>query len=517
MSYRPPKLNFIVRCVLSVAFTLLTLQPELAQAECLDPDGDGYGWNGNRACRARKFKPLSEAKDLQIINHNVTDITKNSVRVVANFTEKASVKIKYGKTPAYGQSGPYSGFLKREHYSQVLTKLDPDTTYYYQIEARTRRERVNSSQGQFTTLKEPANTTTTVSTTTTSTTTSSSTSTSSTTTTTQPSLLSGRRDILLADSNRIGYGATATGGTNIVEVKTETEFFDALQVSNSYVLISPSLANTTFTRNTIFTTYANNLTIDGSLAPGFKIKVGSGMPQNSWLFRIFGDNIIIHEIEGEGIDYATRKNQSFLNIYGHNIWIDKVTASGFDDDVVNILLDSDFITVSRLKTFNTNKSVFVFNPKVGQSDTRLTVHSSWMNSDQRGPWISAGQAHSFNNYVVRTGAVAGRTLAQHTASNFQHSDIAELISENNVYANSLYQALSGRNEAAGNEGYVESLNDLGITGGGAGSASGNVTYSSTPTLFNINYDYSSILKPVDDVVSFVQSEAGASTTANLDE
>ncbi len=515
MGCRLPKFYSIAHCVLWTTFALLILQPELSQAECLDPDGDGYGWNGNRACRARKFKPPSEEKDLQIINHNVTDISKNSARLVANFTEKASVKIKYGKTPSYGQSGPYSGFLKRKNYSQVLTKLDPDTTYYYQIEARNRRERVNSSQGQFTTLKEPATTTTLPSTTTTTSSTTTTTTTFPTTTTTIATGFS-PRDILLADSNRIGYGAATTGGTNIVEIKTETEFFDALQVSDNYVLISPSLANTTFTRNTTFKTNANNLTIDGSLAPGFKIKVGTGMPQNSWLFRFFGDNIIIHEIEAEGIDYATRKNQSFLNIYGENIWIDKVTASGFNDDVVNILLDSDLVTVSRLKTFNTSKSVFVFNPKIGQSDTRLTVHSSWMKSDQRGPWISSGQAHSFNNYVVKTGAVAGRTLVQHTASNFQHSDIAELISENNVYANSLYQALSGADEAAGNEGYVESVNDLGITSGGAGSASGNVSFSSTPSLFNINYDYSSILKPVDDVTSFVQSEAGASTTANPD-
>ena len=314
------------------------------------------------------------------------------------------------------------------------------------------------------------------------------------------------RDILLADENRIGYGAAATGGTNIVEVKTETEFFNALQTSDNYVLISPSLANTTFTRNEIFATYANNITIDGSLAPGFKIKVGTKMPRDGGLFRIFGDNVIIHNIEGEGIDFLPPKmNQSFLNIFGENIWIDKVTATGFNDDFVNILLDCDFITVSRIRTYDTDKSVMVFNPDAGQSDTRLTVHSSWMASSQRPPLVSSGYAHSFNNYVEVATLEVGRNTTQAVAIN--HYDPAYLISENNVYDNQRYNSMIATAANPQNNGYIQSVNDN--LNGNERSAVGNVTYNSKPSLFAIPYNYSSVLKPTADVVKYVQANAGA--------
>jgi len=312
------------------------------------------------------------------------------------------------------------------------------------------------------------------------------------------------RDILLANNNRIGYGAAATGGVNIVEVKTETEFFDALQVSDNYVLISPSLANTTFTRNTTFETYANNLTIDGSLAPGFKIKVGTGMPRNSWLFRMLGDNIIIHNIEGEGIDFLPPKmNHSFLNIYGENVWIDKVTATGFNDDFVNILLDSAFITVSRIRSYATDKSVMVFNPKPGQSDTKITVHSSWMASTQRPPLISSGYAHTFNNFVEVATLEVGRNTTQGAALN--HTDPAYCISENNVYDNQLYNGMTATATNIKNEGFIEVVGDN-LNGN---SIFGNVTFNSKPSLFKIPYNYSSLLKSTADVVEYVKANAGA--------
>ena len=320
----------------------------------------------------------------------------------------------------------------------------------------------------------------------------------------QPQLSDSPRDILLADSNRVGYGAAATGGTNIVEVRTETEFFNALQVSDNYVLISPSLSNTTFTRNTTFETHANNITIDGSLAPGFKIKVGQGMRRDSWLFRIFGDNVIIHNIEGEGIDFRPpRKNQSFLNIYGENIWIDKVTATGFSDDFVNILLDADLITVSRIRTYNTDKSVMVFNPNPGQSDTRVTIHSSWMASNQRPPFISSGYAHTFNNYVELAGLWIGRSSTQ--GASIRHRDPAYCISENNVYDNQLYQGMVANAAGSNNEGFIESVGDN-LNGY---VTQGNVTFNSRPTLFPIPYPYRSQLKPTSEVVVDVRANAGA--------
>lgn len=315
-----------------------------------------------------------------------------------------------------------------------------------------------------------------------------------------------KREQLLANPNRCGYGQNATGGTNVVEVRTEQEFFDAISVSGNYVCVMPELANTTIVRNTLFSSFANDLTVDASLAPGLKFQSGPSLPVTGYLFRFHGDNLILHNFEGVGKGESTSNSDSFLNIYGNNVWIDKVTARAFDDDSINILLDADNITVSR-SLFDSSKSVFVFNPNSGQGDTKLTVHSSWMDSIARAPWLSAGFAHSFNNYIERGETRAGRTLSQHNASNFQHSDTALLISQNNVFAgNQIFnQALVAATEAAGNEGFIESINDQ-FNGA---TTSGNVTFGSAPSLFNIPYDCSDILKPTSDVEAYVQSVAGA--------
>ena len=70
--------------------------------------------------------------------------------------------------------------------------------------------------------------------------------------------------------------------------------------------------------------------------------------------------------------------------------------------------------------------------------------------------------------------------------------------------------MAGRNDddnnpATGNEGFIESVNDI-RTGS---STIGNVTTSSTPTLFNIPYDYSGFLLPEEQVKANAQSVAGA--------
>ncbi len=458
-------------------------------------------------CLLTPFSAIAQSSVVNVIKNEVEDIGSSSATILYETDKEARAQILYGTSPSsLYMKGRYSSrFLSGER-SETLLNLEPSTTYYYTISIRPKRRgaRVfNTAVKQFTTLNVSVSTTLPPTTTTLPSTTTTTSSTTTTTTTTIATSLS-PRDILLADRNRVGYGAGATGGTNIVEVTTETEFFNALKVDGNYVLISPSLANTTIVRNTTFEIYANNITIDGSLAPGFKFKVGPGMPSNSWLFRVFGDNVIIHNIEGEGIDfYPPRKNQSFLNIYGENIWIDKVTATGFDDDYINILLDSDFITVSRIKSYDTNKSVMVFNPNPGQGDTRITVHSSWMASNQRPPLISSGYAHTFNNYVEVASLEVGRNSTQ--AVSINHRDPAYCISENNVYDNQLYQGMIATAKNINNEGFIESVGDN-LNGN---VTVGNVTFSSNPTLFTIPYSYSSVLKPTADVVGFVKANAGA--------
>ena len=136
------------------------------------------------------------------------------------------------------------------------------------------------------------------------------------------------------------------------------------------------------------------------------------------------------------------------------------------------------------------------------------MHSSDLSSTQRSPWISAGRAHVFNNWIHDTdthGTRSGRSQSQKNL-NFQHSGIAEIITQHNVYENIGTQTLVASTDAQVNEGFIESVNDQ--TNGGV--TKGNVTFKSTPSLFNIPYDCNDLLLPTDQVKAHVQEVAGAS-------
>jgi len=319
-----------------------------------------------------------------------------------------------------------------------------------------------------------------------------------------------RRDILLSDINRIGYGAAATGGSNVVEVNNESQFWAAVGTTGNYLQLTSSMTGVTITRDSTFNTYANDLTIDASLASGFRFLVGGSFPTNGYIFRIHGDNIILHNFEGQGVDYPSNKaNNSFINIYGQDIWIDKISGANFDDDFVNLLNACTNVTVSRCKTRNTNKSVFNWNPNAADKDTRVTVHSCDLSSEQRSPWLSAGRAHALCNWIHGggEGSVAGRTFDQ-SDGYYNHNQIAEMIVEGNVFEGQTFHSIAAHTEANGNEGYIDSIdNDLSSGSGLSGTA--NINTVSSPQLFTIPYDYSAIKRSSSLVKAHVQSVAGS--------
>jgi len=315
------------------------------------------------------------------------------------------------------------------------------------------------------------------------------------------------RHQLLTNPNRCGYGGNATGGINEIRVSTLGQLSSAIQVSGNYIILDESLTGQTLKINTTLRSDANNLTIDGSCAPGVDFRVGGGLDSNRGLLWLTGDNIILHDFETSGTDYpGGGRNQGSIRIYGKDIWIDKITGSGFDDDFINIIGGADFITTSRLKTRSTHKSVFTFN--TSNPNTRLTLHNSDLSSTQRSPWISAGRAHVFNNWIHDTGTHgtrSGRSASQ-ANSNFRHNGIAEVITQHNVYENIGTQTLVTSTDAHVHEGYIESVNDQ----RSGGVTNGNITFSSTPSLFNIPYDCNALLLPADQVKAHVKEVAGAS-------
>lgn len=310
---------------------------------------------------------------------------------------------------------------------------------------------------------------------------------------------------LAANPNRCGFGENAAGGTNLVEVDTHAEFFAAIQVDDNYVCLTDQFPIDVPITSPI-SSFADRLTIDGSRAPGVNFD-GLGLANNQWIFRFFGDDIVLHNFSGNGSGANNGSNISFINLYGKPVWVDKVTATAFNDDFINILLDADEVTVSRVKATNTSKSVFVFNPSF--PGTRVTVHSSELAAISRNPYLSAGQLHSFNNWVhnnTDSGTRAGRTAVQSGLGGFTHTGTAEIISQENVFDNIQFQALVTTTDnaaAGGNEGFIESINDN-LNGE---PWSGNVTFVSAPSLFTP--PDCGFIKPNSEVIAYVQAEAGA--------
>ncbi len=118
--------------------------PKISQAECVDVDGDGYGWNNSRPCRTRPVRSLSrEPEALRVGSIRISNVTSNSARIATNFTSAANGKILFGKTQHFGKVGPYL-MTKSKLFSQFLNGLEPNTTYYFKVEARNGNQRAYS-------------------------------------------------------------------------------------------------------------------------------------------------------------------------------------------------------------------------------------------------------------------------------------------------------------------------------------------------------------------------------------
>ena len=132
---------------------LAMLCPTGSSAECIDPDGDGIGMNGNRPCRTRRVKNTKPPTTLNIRNQSV-QTTQTSATFNVSFSEPVKAWIKFGETTATRQSGPYR-FIYLQQLSQTISGLKPNTTYYYRViaAARGRNNQITSELGQFSTAE----------------------------------------------------------------------------------------------------------------------------------------------------------------------------------------------------------------------------------------------------------------------------------------------------------------------------------------------------------------------------
>ncbi len=129
-------------------------------AECVDPDGDGYGLNGKRPCRTRinRKLPVSSSKSLSIVNRTV-EMNGTSALITVRFNQAAKTQLRFGETPSVRRSGSYK-FMFLRQFSQTINNLKPNTKYYYRIIASTRnhKQKLRSEIFEFTTSSSTTST-----------------------------------------------------------------------------------------------------------------------------------------------------------------------------------------------------------------------------------------------------------------------------------------------------------------------------------------------------------------------
>lgn len=255
------------------------------------------------------------------------------------------------------------------------------------------------------------------------------------------------RTRLLNSADRIGFGAAATGGTNYVYVKTFNELRTALQQDGNYVLLDPSLAGQQIVfSQTIYP--GNNVTLDGSLAPGHSLVAGSSLPQYHIMLNNTGiggqGNKIFHSIKLVGNRSQHGIEHGALQIFkGDNYWVDHVEITDFQDDAIGMGTSqpgsADYITVSNSKLHNTAKGLYGwYQDQINHGQGHITAFFNELAAFERnGMSRGAQHFHFFNNWVhswtwqaTESGGL-GVTNFKHLAGN--RTIDSNMLSQSNVY------------------------------------------------------------------------------------
>lgn len=240
-----------------------------------------------------------------------------------------------------------------------------------------------------------------------------------------------RADTLLAE--RVGFGARATGGdpARVYRVSTRSgsgsgSLRAALESDEPYWIVFD--VEGTFDLGESRVDVRSNKTIDGRgrdvtidgelrLASARNIIISDVRVTNSHGERCAQDGDVI-SIRGPGAtrpaDYATR-----------DIWIHHVDGFGGGDGLIDVRGGSR-ITISWSHFHDHNKGFLLGMESAGEIEGRqqvLTFHHNWFERiTKRGPFITYGRLHFFNNYQEHWYEWGARSKSQ-----------AQLLSEHNVY------------------------------------------------------------------------------------
>lgn len=265
---------------------------------------------------------------------------------------------------------------------------------------------------------------------------------------TQLIAISDRKQRLLASPDRQGYGASATGGSNYIEVRTFTELKNALETENSYVIISADLANKTIPFETNIRP-ANNTTLDGSEAPGVTLHPDyrAGYPKDRAMFQISSSsntgNMIFHRIKLDGKRSSSYDSSDpsygvngFFFRKGTEYWLDHVELVNFWDDTVSFGRQADHITFSNVKVHKAAKGILLFYPdSSSHGNGHVSIVSCELSADGRNPYNTGGEfVHIWNSYIHDWDWL-GNAVGYAGTNSTTRSVPARTATENVVYEN----------------------------------------------------------------------------------
>jgi len=325
----------------------------------------------------------------------------------------------------------------------------------------------------------------------------------------------GKRQTLLSSSDLVGFGAATTGGSNEVVVSNISEFTAAVSKSDNYVRLASSLSGKTLLIPDTIYISGRNITIDGSDAPGAVFKPASDFKSSRVMMYATQPNIIVHNItlQANFFPHGKSNNVGGIRFNNDRVWVNQVTISGLWDDGIDLVLNATNVTISKVKIFNTDKSMNMYYPH--NPNKRVSIHSSNLAGRQRNNWNQgATYVHMWNNYIHESpgyeyyaGTTAGLNSSQYPNGGRTNPGRANIISEHNVFeGRNPFIAATDTSNAL--QGTIQSNNDY--LGSGSISGVSNVTNTATPNLFMVPYASNYNLLPTAEVKAYVLANAGAS-------
>ncbi|CAN8259945.1 unnamed protein product [Cochlearia groenlandica] len=149
-----------------------------------------------------------------------------------------------------------------------------------------------------------------------------------------------------------------------------------------------------------FVSVSSHKTVDGR---GQKVKItGKGLRLKQC------ENVIICNLEFEG-GVGPDADAIQIKPKSSNIWIDRCSLKNYYDGLIDITRESTYITISRCRFMNHNKTILIGADPSHVTDRciRVTIHHCFFDGTrQRHPRVRFAKIHLYNNYTRHWGVYA---------------------------------------------------------------------------------------------------------------